>query len=159
MTRMRMTIWERKRMRMKNCKSSLNQKKRSRVLSCIFFALGLSAMAPSFKDWGSRWDGARTMSEQPNKLWRNLKQHVQGSGKLQIEWNMFEKKGDGRMRLILTVGLFDAPVGGVLPNGDTLLLELLLLLGISMYFGVCTLFRPWGGLFDNRSSSSSSSRR
>lgn len=40
----------------------------SRVLSCIFFALRLSAMAPSFKDWGSRWDGARSMSEQPNKL-------------------------------------------------------------------------------------------
>lgn len=56
-------------MRMKNCKSSLNQKKkRSRVLSCIFFALGLSPMAPTFKDWGSRWDGARTMSEQADKL-------------------------------------------------------------------------------------------
>lgn len=42
--------------------------KRSGVLSCIFFALGLSAMPPTFKDWGSRWDGARTMSEQPDKL-------------------------------------------------------------------------------------------
>jgi len=58
-----------------------------------------------------------------------------------------------------TVGLLEAPVGGVRPKGDTLLLELLLLLGISMYFGVCTLLRPCGGLFDNRSSSSSSSLR
>lgn len=43
-------------------------KKCSRVLSCIFFALGLSAMAPAFKDGGASWDGARTVPEQADKL-------------------------------------------------------------------------------------------
>ena len=56
-----------------NCKSSLNQKKiASRVLSGIFLALGLSAVSPSFKDRGSRWDRARSMTEQADKLWSHL---------------------------------------------------------------------------------------
>ena len=40
----------------------------SRVLSCIFFALRLSAVSPSFEDRGSRWDRARSMTEQADKL-------------------------------------------------------------------------------------------
>ena len=98
-----------------------------------------------------RWGGE--LGRSPHGAGTSRQAAMQPESNLQE--GVWMKNGNGR----LTVGLFDAPVGGVLPNGDTLLLELLLLLGISMYFGVWTLFRPWGGLFDNRSSSSSSSRR
>ena len=59
---------------------------------------------------------------------------------------------------LLTVGLPARRLGGVLPKGDMLLLELLVLLlhGISMCFGA-VIFRPpdWGGLAVILSSSSS----